>query len=764
MATLQNFDEIRGPAGADGADGSSVFVYRATWSFGVNYAVNDVVNHNGSGYVCVQASFDNPPHVNPTIWQLLASQGDQGIQGVAGNDGADGADGLGVPTGGTTGQLLSKASNADNDTVWIDAPVATGNANRLALFDGSGQLSDLAAYQYNPTRFNGMDWSVGVVPAATNSFFNLHNFYASFDPTVSNSQENWRHLSIESAVGTDESGNQLGDATNGSIGTLNLYTRSNNGSSVGQMYGLISNIDIGHNDPTPNAVTAQGATLFSCGMQVRDNASVVGGSGFFSLNFNAGTTGKFTSNVYGFNINGAISEIDGNGFVAAQCNIQLDAAQYVEGYKLGNAVGSVTNGVNSFADFSSYTDIGQGYFGVTIQPSIDACESFFGVNVNPTVDLCDYAYGINADVSNVTVYAGVTASLVKQDITYTGDLPGADYNQVTIAYTSGGTAGSEVVSVSGFDISVQIESGVSTAQNIVDALDAASITVSQFINYTITGSASNTQTTSAAQNLAGGINPGFKRAAYFKGDVQIDGSLSFTGGLSLGAVSAFSTYAVINGSGTPTSTHTLITNPTLGDNLNRTNADYLGVNTAMLLTIGANSSITTGFLGVTALGLPAVVGLGANSTVDRVGGAVFAISLDGSAGAGSNIGIVSLCRALALPNGITAVDRLYGYEFDLPFGDPGTDTWGIYMKPNCHNWIQGNLRIGGDPDTDDTPAYPLHVDGDAFFEGANLGFFGVTPAAQQTGGVQTATGTYTATEQGMIQSAYDCLRTFGLLS
>lgn len=45
-----------------------------------------------------------------------------------------------------------------------------------------------------------------------------------------------------------------------------------------------------------------------------------------------------------------------------------------------------------------------------------------------------------------------------------------------------------------------------------------------------------------------------------------------------------------------------------------------------------------------------------------------------------------------------------------------------------------------------------------------IGFFGVTAAVQQTGGAATAGATYTATEQSMLQKAYDCLRTFGLLT
>lgn len=45
-----------------------------------------------------------------------------------------------------------------------------------------------------------------------------------------------------------------------------------------------------------------------------------------------------------------------------------------------------------------------------------------------------------------------------------------------------------------------------------------------------------------------------------------------------------------------------------------------------------------------------------------------------------------------------------------------------------------------------------------------IGFLGATPAIRQTGGAATAGAVYTATEQAMLQAAYDCLRTFGLLT
>jgi len=48
----------------------------------------------------------------------IGPAGATGAAGSNGVDGADGADGVGVPVGGTTGQVLSKNSNTDYDTEW----------------------------------------------------------------------------------------------------------------------------------------------------------------------------------------------------------------------------------------------------------------------------------------------------------------------------------------------------------------------------------------------------------------------------------------------------------------------------------------------------------------------------------------------------------------------------------------------------------------------------------------------------------------------
>ena len=58
-------------------------------------------------------SLPNPDPVN-----IKGPKGDTGEKGEQGEQGLPGATGPGVPTGGTTGQVLSKNSDSDYDTVW----------------------------------------------------------------------------------------------------------------------------------------------------------------------------------------------------------------------------------------------------------------------------------------------------------------------------------------------------------------------------------------------------------------------------------------------------------------------------------------------------------------------------------------------------------------------------------------------------------------------------------------------------------------------
>lgn len=93
------------------------------------------------------------------------------------------------------------------------------------------------------------------------------------------------------------------------------------------------------------------------------------------------------------------------------------------------------------------------------------------------------------------------ATKVIQDITYTSVAKGTDGEAVTIAYTAGATAGSEVVTVVGNAISIQIESTVSTATQVKAKFDASAAAVA-LATAVITGTAGTAQVAVVAVALA----------------------------------------------------------------------------------------------------------------------------------------------------------------------------------------------------------------------------------------------------------------------
>lgn len=66
---------------------------------------------------------------------LAGAQGAQGIQGTSGSNGQ------GVPTGGTTGQVLSKIDNTNYNTQWVTASGGSGGISKafaIAMSIGLG--------------------------------------------------------------------------------------------------------------------------------------------------------------------------------------------------------------------------------------------------------------------------------------------------------------------------------------------------------------------------------------------------------------------------------------------------------------------------------------------------------------------------------------------------------------------------------------------------------------------------------------------------
>ena len=111
-----------GQPGADGQDG-------APGTDGDSVTIQYSVDGTGTGTGAWRTTLGNTHRyirfrIGSGQWSIARRF--VGNDGRDGQDGSDGADGQGVPTGGTSGQLLSKRSGTDFDTRWINAPSGGG--------------------------------------------------------------------------------------------------------------------------------------------------------------------------------------------------------------------------------------------------------------------------------------------------------------------------------------------------------------------------------------------------------------------------------------------------------------------------------------------------------------------------------------------------------------------------------------------------------------------------------------------------------------
>ncbi len=102
------------------------------------------------------------------IFQNIGSTGSQGSQcgkGEKGEKGEQGADGVGVPAGGVTGQVLTKASGADYDTKWAD-PVGGDGGGYLGPITTDDVVSTIQGEEVTQTQINaGLQGQIDAINA-----------------------------------------------------------------------------------------------------------------------------------------------------------------------------------------------------------------------------------------------------------------------------------------------------------------------------------------------------------------------------------------------------------------------------------------------------------------------------------------------------------------------------------------------------------------------------------------------------------------------
>lgn len=206
--------------------------------------------------------------------------------------------------------------------------------------------------------------------------------------------------------------------------------------------------------------------------------------------------GNYSSNILNPNdINGKCK------FIHAGSNLYVTARDGIRSLSSGTTASMIRAGVPKGLNLDAATNGATSGFLSNNIALTTTCNTNSGSDVISII-----ASTVNLAVGQYVATSPVSARLIVQDLTYIAVTAGLAGDAITIAYTTGGTAGSEVVSVVSNTVSVQIQSGTSTATQIRTAI-LASVPATALVSATVTGTGSNTQTApSGPTHLASGYD------------------------------------------------------------------------------------------------------------------------------------------------------------------------------------------------------------------------------------------------------------------
>lgn len=459
--------------------------------------------------------------------------------------------GVGIPSGGTTGQVLEKIDATNFNVQWSTPTggVPTGTPNSFAVYNGSGNLSDYTSMSVNTG--NGVDLNQSVAPAATGAYIKHNNLFLQLNPSI-DSDENWYAQWSEPRI--NDTGFQMGNPATGNGGLNGFGMAMTADFDFGYMRNFDFSIQVGNGTDPVSSHTVAAINQY---INVGNNSEVQFMYGF-PLSF-SGQAGSEIENIIAFPVNLNVAECTNSisiwqlGGNAAFTGL----ATYFQGLSINPTITGVVNASaidinmsNVAASGSKYAinvQNGDCYFGGNVQIagtfnftgdlSVGSLQSFKALSVvdspaNPTTN-----NGIVSQINGTGVVANCdtiglsTPSLINLDATFVGTSGGFGLGLCSLALPN----------------LINMQAGCSldniTSAAYVNLFDAANTggTIGRVIGCRATNIPSGgTQTITRAYNFF---------ADYFAGDVATD-SWGFydsgaqhnwlSGGLKIGGTSGVS--------------------------------------------------------------------------------------------------------------------------------------------------------------------------------------------------------------------------------
>ena len=277
------------------------------------------------------------------LGSVRGATGATGAKGDKGDTGATGATGQGVPTGGTTGQLLTKTSATDYATAWQNAPsgLPSATANQIPVYNGTSWVSISSAYigklglsassidigklSGNTVHTGSSAISEGASAGRSNttgSYWIAQGVNAGYSNTTGS---NWVAQGLNSGYSNTIGSNWI--AQGASAG----YSNTTGANWVAQGYVA------GYSNTTGSNWVAQGSYA---------GYSNTTGSSWVAQGFNAGYSNTTGENWIAQGINAGYSSTTGNNWIAQGVNagyLNTTGSNWIaQGFNAGRYVGSGT--------------------------------------------------------------------------------------------------------------------------------------------------------------------------------------------------------------------------------------------------------------------------------------------------------------------------------------------------------------------------------------------------------------------------------------
>lgn len=598
--------------------------------------------------------------------------------------------------------------------------VYDGSPNTFAYYNASGNLDDLPNRTVEPNFF-GVNESLTINPD-NDGTVNVNNLELNITPLQNSPNDSFTHQLRQLIVDPTATGFDI--ATNGSINEeyVNIFANQGAG-NAGTIYGKYTNASIGNGTNAYNldgirynwvngsiaspsvvdSVIVSGSSLSSsAGSSIQSYTGFLEQNNFDTLTneyaiirsesnvaladvvrliaiygtYDEATNGfggldigptigdsTYVNGLYFHpNVTGTITSFQGSEIGLGIANVTGN----VNGFTVSGSITSSTGDLNMFSAYPIVTSIAGNVNGFSLSPTISGtANSFTGVNLTGSIDSLTNSYmAVNVGANIAGTVDGYFAFNISGNI----DTVSNNYNAINVGLNIADTGG-----FYGFNLG-----------GTVTTFDSFSAGV-QITPTTTGGTGDFTGINVSTSNV---VTSGNVRAIQSSGATDLNGKFN-----------SFHSQTIVDGGGSPSSINSMISAPTIGANQTVANSDTIAFNTAALIQIGDNSVLTSGAfgLGQTVLGFPAVITMGAGSSMDYLAAAVFALSLDAAA-TGGTIGQSYGCRAVVIPNGATTITRHYGYFHDLPFGDPATKSWSFYSGVASSNFYTAKNVIVGTSD------------------------------------------------------------------